>query len=116
MKRTIIEYKNTIDGKIKITKIDFAATLDEIEKEFGEEILRSYRSRYPYYLGFRDSYGTLYKIEIYTSAFFGGTDYFRTGYVMSKDKFAEKIALLKSAGKNFMDCKNYQTEVKQIII
>jgi hypothetical protein len=116
MKRTEIKYIETIDGKIKVTEIKQAATGVEISDNFGYEVLRSYQNTYPHYLGFTDAYGILYQIEIHFHGTFGGTEYFKSGRIYDKSTFANLISAMKKGGNNFMLCKNYHAELKQIII
>lgn len=107
MKRTEITYTKTMDGKIMIKDIKNVATLDQIEKEFGEKIKYLYGRSTPHYYMCTFSYNNYINIlnnERYKLA---------KGDVMTKEYFNHCINGMKAAGNRLQKIKETVESYKE---
>lgn len=108
MKQTVIKYQNLVDGQIKIVAIENAATMDEIEKEFGLEVSRVYQT------------GDRYRLFDEDCLISAETELIqiRAGAIIGKPHFSRIITEMKKAAARLIEIRQKvaEYEVKEIII
>jgi hypothetical protein len=113
MKRTEIQYSETLDGRIKIERFKNVAASEDILNSFCKEVQRLYLGGFPYYTKCTSSN----EFYVYAHPRHLG-NYIFPGVILDKDEFSKVIELMKQSGERLQEIKKsvleYQT--KTIII
>ena len=104
MKRSKIAYCVTLDDQIKIIGFENVASISELQKMFGDEVVRLYRKSSNSYVR------SEYRKEIVEIRVNGKETKIIVGGLYSKEAFSKIISYMKKAGENlkgiatFVDC------------
>lgn len=113
MKRTIIKYKEMLDGKFEIIDFKNVASLNVLKNVFGKDVLYGYENSYPHFYMHRDG-----SLCVHNSTMFGSWECFQKSQILDKEKFEGLVFTLKKSGENLQKARRFYSNsiIKTIII
>ena len=99
LKRSVIKYSKTRDGKIKLVSFTNVASSAKLNKEVGKEIVDLYLSQSPWFMRVDNKTITI-----------NGTDY-KIGQTIEKQDFEWILSNMKQAGNRLLELKEFQKQV-----
>lgn len=104
MKRSVIKYTKTRDGKIKLVSFINVASPEKLNKEVGKEITDLYLSQDPWFMRVDNKTITI-----------SGSDY-KIGQTIEKQDFEWILSNMKQAGNRLLELKEFDGTIREVTI